>query len=73
MLFLRGMPRLAFDEAAAEHHADIRDELRHQPIGERDLLIAAIARAGDLAVVTNNTREFSRVPRLQVADWSVRR
>jgi tRNA(fMet)-specific endonuclease VapC len=72
-LFLRGMVRLAFDEAAAEHHADIRDQLRHQPIGERDLLIAAIARAHSLAVVTNNTGEFARVPGLRLADWTLRR
>lgn len=72
-LFLRGMARLAFDEAAAEHHAELRDVLRHQPIGERDLFIAAIARANALTVVTNNIGEFARVPGLRVADWTVRR
>ena len=63
---------LAFDRDAAEHHARIRHHLRHRPIGERDLLIAAIALAQDLILVTHNAAEFSRVPRLQVEDWVAR-
>ena len=35
-----------------------------------DLLIASIALANDLTVVTNNTDEFKRVPGLRVEDWS---
>jgi tRNA(fMet)-specific endonuclease VapC len=61
---------LAFDRSAAEHHADIRYALRHHPIGERDLLIAAIARAHGLTVVTQNPDEFDRVPELIVVDWT---
>jgi tRNA(fMet)-specific endonuclease VapC len=61
---------LAFDRAAAEHHARLRHALRHSPIGERDLLIAAIATANGLTVVTQNTKEFGRVPGLTVEDWS---
>ncbi len=61
---------LPFDRAAAEEHADIRFALRHNPIGERDLFIAAIARANGLTLVTHNTREFKRVPHLAVADWA---
>jgi len=63
---------LAFDRDAAEHHARIRHHLRHRPIGERDLLIAAIALAQDLILVTHNAAEFSRVPGLQVEDWVAR-
>ncbi len=61
---------LAFDRAAAEHHARLRYALRHAPIGERDLLIAAIAIAKGLIVVTQNTGEFGRVPDLVVEDWT---
>jgi tRNA(fMet)-specific endonuclease VapC len=61
---------IAFDRDAAEHHARIRHQLRHRPIGERDLLIAAIALAHDLTLVTHNANEFSRVPRLRVEDWT---
>jgi tRNA(fMet)-specific endonuclease VapC len=61
---------LSFDRAAAEHHGRLRYALRHAPIGERDLFIAAIAIANRLIVVTQNTSEFSRVPDLVVEDWS---
>lgn len=60
---------LAFDPAAAELHGGLRFALRHHPTGERELLIAAIALANDLTVVTANTREFRRVPGLRVEDW----
>jgi tRNA(fMet)-specific endonuclease VapC len=63
---------LHFDRAAAELHAEIRYELRHTPIGERDLLIAASALAHGLIVVTSNTSEFSRVRQLLVEDWTAR-
>jgi tRNA(fMet)-specific endonuclease VapC len=61
-----------FDRSAAEIHGDLRFRLRHHPIGDRDLLIAAIALANDLTLVTNNTREFERVPELRVEDWTIR-
>jgi tRNA(fMet)-specific endonuclease VapC len=40
-----------------------------QPIGHNDLLIAAHARALGLTLVTDNVREFSRVPGLLVENW----
>lgn len=63
---------LPFDLPAARHYANIRDELERagQPIGGNDLLIAAIALANNLIVVTNNSGEFRRVPGLSVEDWS---
>ena len=68
--FLEPFAVLAFDMPAAEKHAHLRFLLRHEPIGERDLLVAAIASAHGLTVVTNNLAEFSRVPGLKVEDWS---
>lgn len=62
-------PLLPFDHLAAIEHAALRRLLRHDPISERDLLIAAIARARSLTVVTHNRREFARVPELAVEDW----
>ena len=50
----------------------IRSELERagSVIGEADLWIAATALAGDGIIVTNNVREFSRVPGLAVEDWT---
>jgi tRNA(fMet)-specific endonuclease VapC len=67
------LPSLNFDTAAARHYAKIRHQLEIQGnmIGGNDLMIAAIALANDLTVVTNNTSDFQRVPGLPVEDWSV--
>jgi tRNA(fMet)-specific endonuclease VapC len=59
-------------EAEVDHHyADMRVALEciGQPIGHNDLFIAAHARALGLTLVTDNMREFSRVPSLAVEDW----
>lgn len=40
-------------------------------IGPYDLLIAAIALANNLTLVTHNTNEFSRVPGLVIEDWEI--
>ena len=66
---VRKLARLPFDSEAAEHHAELCFALRAHPIGERDLIIASIAVAQGLALVTHNVREFSRVPALTVEDW----
>ncbi|MFT4177305.1 MAG: type II toxin-antitoxin system VapC family toxin [Luteolibacter sp.] len=59
---------VAFDEADAGSAAEIRQELAQAgtPIGTADLLIAGIARAHGLTVVTNNEKEFLRVKHLSV-------
>jgi tRNA(fMet)-specific endonuclease VapC len=70
--FLEPFDLLPFDESAADSYASTRRhlQLRGTPIGERDLIIAATALAQGLTVVTNNTREFQRVPGLIVEDWT---
>jgi len=62
---------LPFDDVAAEAYGEIRAHLERAgaPIGPNDLLIAAIARANELTLVTHNTREFQRVEDLKLADW----
>lgn len=64
---------LPFDDTAAEHYGSIRALLagKGTPIGPNDLLIAAIARANSLTVVTHNTSEFSRVPGLNLDDRQI--
>jgi tRNA(fMet)-specific endonuclease VapC len=60
---------LDFDVDAAEEFGRVKVALRAQPIGPMDLLIAAHARSRNLIIVTNNTKEFSRVPGLGLEDW----
>lgn len=59
------------DEDAARHYGTIRAYLKSQgtPIGNNDLLIASHARSINAVLVTNNTREFERVPDLSVENW----
>lgn len=61
---------LPFDDPAAEAAARVRADLAAigRPIGNNDLLIAAIALSRALTVVTHNTREFSRVAGLDLED-----
>ncbi len=58
---------------AAQHYASIRAALERsgQPIGGMDLLIAVHALAQDSVVITNNAREFHRVPGLAVEEWAI--
>lgn len=44
-------------------------EEKSTPIDEADILIAGIARARGLAVITNNARHFAQVPNLEVENW----
>lgn len=60
-----------FNDVAAVHYAEIRADLSKQGnlIGANDLMIAAIAKANNAILITNNTREFSRVNGLKIEDW----
>lgn len=62
-----------FDDVAAEHYAQIRADLAAQGnlIGANDLMIAAIARANQVTLITHNTGEFGRVKGLAVEDWEL--
>lgn len=70
-LFLQPLATLPFDDQAALSYGRIRVQLEGAgtPIGPNDLLIAAIALANNVIVVTHNTREFSRVENLSIEDW----
>ncbi len=70
--FLRYVAALDFPETAALDYARIRADLkaRGTMIGGNDLLIAAHALSSGLTLVTNNTREFSRVRGLNIENWT---
>ena len=63
---------LPYDELAASHTGQLRAELARSgtPTGPYDQLIAGHARSRGLILVTNNRREFDRVPGLRVEDWT---
>lgn len=67
--FLGPIMVLPFDSEAATEHSRLRMALKFKPIGERDLVIASVAMAHSLVVVTHNQREFGRVPGLKAIDW----
>lgn len=69
---LESLATLPLPPEASEHYADTRAHLEAlgTPIGSNDLWIAAHALAGDMTLITNNLREFQRVPGLRVEDWS---
>lgn len=58
---------------AAHHYAQLRAALERagKPVGSMDMLIAAHALAQDSVVITNNAREFHRVPGLAVEEWAL--
>ena len=70
--FLLDFEIAPFDEAAARIGGELRASLekKGKPIGPLDTLIAAHALSLNAALVTNNIREFARVPSLHVKNWS---
>jgi len=70
--FLLPLTIIPFDENDAVAYGQIRTNLEAQglPIGALDTLIAAQAVQYNLILVTNNVREFARVPGLAIEDWT---
>jgi tRNA(fMet)-specific endonuclease VapC len=71
-IFLQHIQVLDYPSDASSDYAQIRALLktRGTMIGANDLLIAAHARCLGLTLVTNNTREFARVPGLKIENWA---
>ena len=71
--FLFPLEIAPFNIEAAAAYGMIRSLLESEgkPIGSLDTLIAAHARNLDLVLVTNNEREFKRVPKLRIENWTV--
>ena len=63
---------LPIDRPVAIHAAKLRAGLKKKgtPIGPYDVLIAAVALSHELILVTNNTREFTRVEGLAIENWA---
>lgn len=70
-MFLSPLNICPFDEAAVWAYGELRADLerRGTPIGSLDTMIAAHALSQQAALVTNNMREFARVPGLHLENW----
>jgi tRNA(fMet)-specific endonuclease VapC len=71
--FIIPLELVSYDDSAARVYGDIRAALEKAgtPIGSMDMLIAAHAVSLGTPLVTNNAREFLRVPSLKIIDWTV--
>jgi tRNA(fMet)-specific endonuclease VapC len=69
--FLSRFVSLPFDDKAADMYGSMRAELERiaTPIGSYDMMIASLALAHDLILITHNVKEFGRVNRLRIEDW----
>lgn len=70
-IFLAPLEIVPFDNDCIWAYGKLRAHLEKlgQPIGALDTMIAAHALAMDVVLVTNNQKEFSRVPGLRLENW----
>jgi len=69
--FIKGVPVLPLNREASDAFGSIKARLRRkgQPIGDFDILIAAITLSFDAVLVTNNMAHFQRVEELRCESW----
>lgn len=69
--FVARLDVLAFGDKAAAHYGQLRAELERAgtPCGPHDMQIGGHARSEGLILVTNNMREFNRMPGVRVENW----
>lgn len=69
--FIARLEVAPLDEPAAKRYGDVRAFLEHRgkQIGPLDTLIAAHALSLGAVLVSNNTKEFSRVPNIRLQNW----
>jgi tRNA(fMet)-specific endonuclease VapC len=70
--FVAPLEILPFEEEAAQYYGDLRVRLERQrtPISSLDMLIAAHALSISCTLVTNNEKEFGRIPSLKIENWA---
>ena len=70
--FVGPLEILPYGDEASQYYGDLRAHLEKQgtPIGALDMLIAAHALSVSCILVTNNEKEFIRVPELKIANWA---
>ncbi len=70
--FIAPLEILSYGDEAAQYYGDLRAHLEKQgtPIGSLDMLIAAHALSIACILVTNNEKEFIRIPKLKIDNWA---
>jgi tRNA(fMet)-specific endonuclease VapC len=71
MQFVTPLEILPYDDEAAQYYGDLRTHLEKQgtPIGSLDMLIAAHALSIACTLITNNEKEFIRIPNMKIDNW----
>jgi len=69
--FIAPLEILPYGDDVAQYYGTLRAHLEKQgtPIGSLDMLIAAHALSTDCTLVTNNEKEFVRIPKLKIENW----
>jgi tRNA(fMet)-specific endonuclease VapC len=69
--FVARLEVLSFGGKAAAHYGQLRAELERMgaPCGPHDMQIGGHARSEGLIIVTNNMREFARMPGVRAENW----
>ena len=69
--FVAPLEILPYDDEAAQYYGDLRAHLEKQgtPIGSLDMLIAAHTLSTESTLITNNEKEFIRIPNLKIDNW----
>ncbi len=69
--FVAPLEILPYDDEAAQYYGNLRAHLEKQgtPIGSLDMLIAAHALSTESTLITNNEKEFIRIPNLKIDNW----
>lgn len=69
--FLAPIEILPYGDTATQHYGELRVYLEKHgtPIGSLDMLIAAHALSTGCILITNNIKEFERIPNLQINNW----
>ncbi len=72
MQFVAPLEILPYSDEAAQYYGDLRAHLEKHgtPIGSLDMLIAAHALSIACTLVTNNEKEFIRIPNLKIDNWA---
>ncbi len=69
--FMAPLEILPYGDDAAQYYGNLRVHLERQgtPIASLDMLIAAHALSTGCTLITNNEKEFSRIPNLKIENW----